>query len=360
MRSTFPAQFRRERVLGVLLAGAAFLAGAWPVRADEKPPPVPKRRASVHVLMADYRKFRQAPTRRQAIVERILQRGSQGSAVLLKEVSRELRGSYSSYQRDFYARGRLLGLKKYRAADKRQIAAWQEQVNRLRGEGALSKDTIKSRGGPALAGLRKALAVSRDEVLGGSSALSARREAIVALLAVQKRCVAVQLEGKAPPVGPDPNDVIMQEEGALAMMGAPLSDTNRRIVESIWRRRGEVLPGEAIGLIDLNVTRSLLGLGGLELDAKLCGVSRGHSKDMIERKFFDHTSPVPGKKTPWDRARLGGTTAGAECIQYGARTGAGANYWWFFSPDHHKLMLGSFSRAGLGKYKDHWTLMLGS
>ena len=359
MRVVFGAHRRGPRLLGVLLVGAGFFAGAGSAGADEKSPPAPQRRPSVYVLMADYRKFCKDPTKRPAVIEQILQRGKPGATLLVKEVARELRGSTSRYQRDFYACGRLLGLKKYRAADKQKIAAWQEQVNGLRREGTLTEETAKSQGGPALASLRKALTVSRDDVLGGSDALSTRREAIVALLAVQKRCVSVQLEGKAPPAGPDPNDVMMQEEVALAMMGAPLSTVNRRIVETIWRSGGAILSAEAAGLIDLNVMRSLLGLRGLDLDVKLCRASRGHSKDMIERKFFDHTSPVPGKKTPWDRARQAGTTAGGECIQYGASTGAGANTWWFFSPAHHKLMLGDFTRAGLGKYKDHWTLMLG-
>ena len=72
------------------------------------------------------------------------------------------------------------------------------------------------------------------------------------------------------------------------------------------------------GIRDLNVMRLVFGKNALAVDEKLCACSVDHSKDMKEKGFFDHTSPIAGKKSPWDRARNFGTTANGENIAMGA------------------------------------------
>ncbi|NIP94792.1 MAG: CAP domain-containing protein, partial [Akkermansiaceae bacterium] len=94
--------------------------------------------------------------------------------------------------------------------------------------------------------------------------------------------------------------------------------------------------------------RLLVGLPALELDPKLCEASRGHSEDMSKLGFFSHTSPVPGKATPSDRARRAGTSGGAENIYTGSRNPEAANKGWFYSPGHHKNMFNpGYRRIGL-------------
>jgi uncharacterized protein YkwD len=69
---------------------------------------------------------------------------------------------------------------------------------------------------------------------------------------------------------------------------------------------------------------------------------------------------VPGKATPWDRARQAGTSASAENIAAGTATGAGANKMWFHSPGHFKNMLSTgHHRMGLGNNGKIWTQMFG-
>jgi uncharacterized protein YkwD len=77
---------------------------------------------------------------------------------------------------------------------------------------------------------------------------------------------------------------------------------------------------------------------------------------MSTRGFFSHTSPVPGKKTPWDRAKRFGTQARAENIFMGPTDALRVNQGWFHSPGHHKNMLNpGFTYIGLGRYQRHWT-----
>ncbi len=358
-RLSFTFAGRRVCVLATLMA-ATLLVPAGLTAQGPATRPTAQRPESLWVLAADYRRFRRDPAKREAAAKQLLARGAEGAVQLQEELQKELQLGYARYQRDFYAQAQSLGLQKYRAANKQHIAAWQAHVQALGNDEDLSKDAIKTRGEPALTNLRKALTFSSADVLASSPALAAQREAVIGLLALQDKCFAVRDAGKVVPPRPDRTKTIVQDETILAMMGAPLGTNNRRIVEDTWRRRGDLLPEEAHGLIDLNVMRSLVGLEALVLDLQLCKAGRGHSTDMVERKFFSHTSPVPGKKAPVDRARLAGATLSAlgECIAYGQRTAAQANAGWFLSPSHHKLILGNFTRAGLGRHKNYWTLMV--
>lgn len=116
---------------------------------------------------------------------------------------------------------------------------------------------------------------------------------------------------------------------------------------------------EAAGIVELNRIRVRAGLSVLRVDLKLCDAGRGHSKDMVEHKFFAHESPLPGKKSPSDRAALAGTSGGAENIAAGQTSGHGAIRAWWYSPGHHRNMMGNHGRIGLGRHQNHWTQMFG-
>ncbi len=104
-------------------------------------------------------------------------------------------------------------------------------------------------------------------------------------------------------------------------------------------------PEEARAILALNLARNLLGLPALAIDLRLCEAAREHSQDMERLKFFSHESPVPGKKSFGDRAKLAGTTASAENIYAGAKSGKSAHAGWFHSPGHHKNQMGNSSRV---------------
>ncbi len=54
-------------------------------------------------------------------------------------------------------------------------------------------------------------------------------------------------------------------------------------------------------LTDVNAARRASGVAPLELDERLCGVARGHARDMLERGYVSHTT-LEGV-TPYDRMR---------------------------------------------------------
>jgi uncharacterized protein YkwD len=110
----------------------------------------------------------------------------------------------------------------------------------------------------------------------------------------------------------------------------------------------------------LNLDRNLLGLQPLAIDLKLCEAARDHSKDMERLKFFSHESPVPGKMSFTDRAKLFGATASGENIFAGITNGKSAHEGWFHSPGHHRNQMGHSTRVGIGRSGTYFTQMFGS
>ena len=98
----------------------------------------------------------------------------------------------------------------------------------------------------------------------------------------------------------------------------------------------------------------------MAIDPDLTGAARDHSADMESLKFFAHESPVPGKKTPGDRAQRFGTSYSGENIAMGTIDGTAANQMWWHSPGHHKNMLGSHGRVGVGRSGVYWTELFGN
>jgi uncharacterized protein YkwD len=84
---------------------------------------------------------------------------------------------------------------------------------------------------------------------------------------------------------------------------------------------------------------------------------------MASKDFFAHESPVPNKKTPWDRAKLAefdGQASGENIFMGSANYQASYNGW--FGSDGHRF--GMFSDGpncmGIGISGVHWTMMIGS
>lgn len=161
---------------------------------------------------------------------------------------------------------------------------------------------------------------------------------------------------------------LLDELERRAELATPMSQTDRRALDHNAAlpvaadgvpREGELGAQEKLGVRFLNRRRVLLGLPAQVIDLKLCNACRGHSQDMAEHDFFSHDSPLEGKKTPWDRAGAAGTSASAENIARGSDTGQGAILQWWYSPGHHRNMLGGGARTGLGQFEQHWTQLFG-
>ncbi|MGH3488772.1 MAG: CAP domain-containing protein [Actinopolymorphaceae bacterium] len=99
-----------------------------------------------------------------------------------------------------------------------------------------------------------------------------------------------------------------------------------------------------------NAERSEAGCGALRTDDRLRTAARGHSKDMAERGYFDHTSPEG--TTPWDRMRAAGYDApGGENIAMGYPTAEAVVEAWMDSEGHRENILNCrFEAIGVGVY----------
>jgi uncharacterized protein YkwD len=90
--------------------------------------------------------------------------------------------------------------------------------------------------------------------------------------------------------------------------------------------------------------------------------ARGHSDDMGKLGFFDHFSPVPGKRTPDDRMKLAGyvPAGGSENIHAGSGSPEGAHEGWTHSSGHHRNLLSpGWVEMGTGQSGRFWTQNFG-
>ena len=98
------------------------------------------------------------------------------------------------------------------------------------------------------------------------------------------------------------------------------------------------------------------GLGPLAGDPLLAKVARDHSLEMAKLNYFDHESPTPGRRYPWDRVNL----AGVDSNEFGENIYLAEGYplsqspsqamdSWIKSKVHRNNMLSpKFSRFGIG------------
>jgi uncharacterized protein YkwD len=109
-----------------------------------------------------------------------------------------------------------------------------------------------------------------------------------------------------------------------------------------------------------NEYRMLFGLRALKLHNPLVRAARGHSSDMERLRFFDHTSRVPGKRSPADRCKAEGASYAGENIAMGMNTGRGAFNAWYTSSGHHRnILTKSHKSIGVGQKGKYWTQNFG-
>jgi len=173
------------------------------------------------------------------------------------------------------------------------------------------------------------------------------------------RDVERHLSRRPPPPHPEPAAALDDAIALALFTGLPMSAGDRRALADNDALKGRMDPEELAGVAALNRLRYALGLPLLVIDEKLADAARDHSHDMHELGFFSHTSPVDGKRTFGARAGRFGTSASAENIAAGATSGEAAIRQWYYSPGHHRNMLGGHRRVGLGRCAELWTQMFG-
>lgn len=124
----------------------------------------------------------------------------------------------------------------------------------------------------------------------------------------------------------------------------------------------EQLEAEVVELT--NAERVAAGCPEVHVDDQLTTASRGHSEDMVERDFFDHTNP--DGDGPGARARAAGYDwrAISENIAWGYRTAEAVVAGWMDSPGHRRNILDCDAvEIGVGVADSsggpYWTQMFG-
>lgn len=167
------------------------------------------------------------------------------------------------------------------------------------------------------------------------------------------------VDGVRQEADPPATSVVDDDLDLQCLAALPLGGRDSKTLQANEALRASMEPEEFLGTLELNRIRIALGLPTLRIDEKLGAAARDHSTDMRTKNFFSHTSPVDGKHSFTDRAGRFGTSASAENIAAGQSTGAGAIRAWWYSPGHHKNMLGGHARTGLGRSESLWTQMFG-
>jgi uncharacterized protein YkwD len=114
----------------------------------------------------------------------------------------------------------------------------------------------------------------------------------------------------------------------------------------------------------VNTRRAEAGCGKVTTNEKLRTATRGHSQDMADQDYFDHTS-LDGR-SPWDRSGAAGyKNAIGENIAKGQQTPEAVMESWMNSDGHRKNILNcSAKETGVGLAYDGktpiWTQMFGS
>ena len=372
-----------RRVAGVV-AAVCTLAALPPLGAGKPAttkPIAPERQRELSRLLATF--FRSSrPEEWLQAGQRILEIGSTGPKRLLPALTTKLRSFRRDYQNAFAQQAVRVRLDKLSEAAKDHGGSRERLASELRKArrtalallkaSDLTAERITREADPVMERLNDLLAVDRQTLLDRSEPLRRQRKELLALTALRRRCGDIVASGAAgtkegdptgaPPAPAegayDPDKALARFEELAALLAMPMERGARDTLLANAKLESRLKPEEVEGIRDLNRIRLLLGLAPLRIDLKLCQAARDHCTDMRTGGFFSHTSPVPGKRTPWDRARKAGTTVSAENIAGASRSGAAANRMWFHSPGHVRNMLGRFSRVGLG-YDQKWTMMLG-
>jgi len=350
------------RMVGLLSAVLACAAlAAAPLPAQLAPPeqggragdgqPAPKQTANVEMearrLLVSLRAAWRQPARQVEVAEQLVGLGPAGIEALRGYLDRELERL-----------GRPLANPPPTAALDEKIEQLRKVLADLRADPQLSKEKLQQAGLPALDQL-SVLWRQREVLLQAHyGRLAGLRTQIERWIEVLKRW---QADGSPAARENFPMaDYQQRFEALLARATPPQDERTRQVLQKNAQLASQLDPRAVAGMQALNAMRIMCGLAALEYDPKLCAAAAGHSKDMDALNFFSHESPVEGKKSFTDRARLAGTTASGENIYMGSGSPADALKAWFLSPGHHKNMFNAANtRQGLGRVGRHWTQMFG-
>jgi len=342
----------------LLLAGLPCVAAAPASQ-------TPEQRKETLDLVARFTQAKGDAEARKAIVDRILELGGPAPAKLLATVNAEIRPLYPRYRQAYLDAAARALAQRLQTAGAPEIEVLRMKVLALVSETAPTKDEIVRVADPARQRLEAILLTDRQALLEANATLGKQRSELEALAVHWQRltdAVAAGTQATAEDAAlrpPTMTALIEGDEDLAALLVLAKNEAGRKVLLDNLAAEAKLDPEEVAGLRRQNRILLILGERPMKIDLALCEAGRGHSKDMATLGFFDHTSPVVGKSTPMDRARLAGTSADAENIHQGMGSGVEAVEGWGHRPGHFVNMLTPHQRIGLGRYKELWTEMFG-
>lgn len=301
------------------------------------------------------------------IVEKIIDIGPLAAKNVKSRVSSILKKYHKSYLSSYKKAAKKLS-PRLKTKEKKEIKNCREVLEELRKKGkSLTKDMIVKDGDPNLKRLKELMTVSHSEIIQSDESLKELRKHLEKFSDLENRCITASgndtsskmKASKAPQAEPHSFiEKLTRDEMLTCSKETFVEGRDFSILKKNEKISDSISPKEAMGILDLNLMRILLGISPMKIDIKLCEAARDHSKDMATVGFFAHESPVKGKKTPWDRAKRFHTSANGENIANGNDSPEQTNIQWFHSPGHHINMLNpEFEVVGLGQYQKYWTQM---
>ncbi|MEX1024009.1 MAG: CAP domain-containing protein [Planctomycetota bacterium] len=240
-----------------------------------------------------------------------------------------------------------------------RIEDLRKTIDRHARDGELTLEVIESVCDPARDELLTLVFVTPEEAYAARAGLAEDSARLRALVETQRDARAALLAVDATlelPLAPPAWDA---ELDALVLIAGADARRDRQGLIDNRAAQNSVSPEEYAGTLLLNRWRVAFGMDVVTIDGRLTEAARDHSKDMAELDFFSHTSPIEGKESFGQRAARFKTSASSENIAKGATTGADAIQQWWYSPGHHRNLLGDHSRTGLGHHAGYWTQLFG-
>jgi uncharacterized protein YkwD len=313
---------------------------------DHAPPKAARYSQPVRKALSQYAAARASAKRRAAAIKDLTEIGDEGIAAAKELCDKELKRLEPQ-----------LGTAPGTAAFDAKIAELRKILVQLRKDPNLSHEQLESIGLPALEQLTLVYS-QRLRKLAPHKERAAKALGQLRQFADLLRTLKDDWK-QSPPLPVD--DYLAKAEKILAAATTPEEETARKVAEENATLTPRLDRDLVVGMQAVNNIRMTCGLRPLAYDLKLCQAAAGHSSDMQAAGFFAHESPLPGKRTPWDRAKLAGTTASGENIYMGSAVSADAIKAWFLSPGHHKNMFAEDSRRqGLGRCGKFWTQEFGN
>lgn len=110
-----------------------------------------------------------------------------------------------------------------------------------------------------------------------------------------------------------------------------------------------------------NEYRAMFRHRPLALCLSISKASQGHAEEMSQLGYFAHMSPVPGRRTPFDRMKLAGYDFGVSENIALNDSAPGAHNAWCHSSGHHRNLLNAHHREfGIGVDGRNWVQNFGS